>query len=162
MCIRDSGKRHADAYYSGKKKQHTLKTQVALDAEAGTILDVPDSVPGPTHDLKLLETSGTLDRLPPDVGVGGDLGYVGVDKVAPDRPTATPRRKPRKQPRPPEDVAYNTAFAAWRVRVEHGIGRMRRYQALTQTDRHHRRGHTRRTRAVVGLVNRQRAHRFLV
>lgn len=158
----DDGRRVADAYFSGKKKQHTLKTQVALDPETRKFIDVPASVPGPTHDLTLLQQSGTLDRLPPDVGAGGDLGYVGLDKVAPDRPTVTPRRKPRKQPRPPADVAYNTAFASWRVRVEHGIGRLRHYQALTQTDRHHRRHHTSRTRAVAGLANRQLAHRFLV
>jgi hypothetical protein len=39
--------------------------------------------------------------------------------------------------------------------VEHTIGRMRRYQCLSQTDRHHRNKHTARTRAVAGLVNRQ-------
>ena len=54
----------------------------------------------------------------------------------PDVVVATPRRKPRGQPRPPEDVAYNTAFAQRRIVVEHSIGRLRRYQALSQTDRH--------------------------
>src|SRR5207237_684147 len=44
------GKRHADASYSGKKKQHTLKTQVAVAQPTGELLDVPASVPGPTHD----------------------------------------------------------------------------------------------------------------
>ena len=42
---------------------------------------------------------------------------------------AAPRRKPRGQPHPPEDVAYNTAFARRRIVVEHSIGRLRRYQA---------------------------------
>jgi hypothetical protein len=32
---------------------------------------------------------------------------------------------------------------------------MRRYQCLSQQDRHHRRNHSTRTRAVAGLVNRQ-------
>lgn len=73
---------------------------------------------------------------------------------------ASPRRKPRGQARPPDDVAYNTAFSKRRIIVEHGIGRMRRYQALTQTDRHHRHHHTARTRAVAGLVNRQFALRL--
>ena len=35
----------------------------------------------------------------------------------------TPRRKPREQPRPAEDIVYNTAFAAERIVVEHTIGR---------------------------------------
>lgn len=154
------GQRHADAFYSGKKKQHTLKTQVALSQPTGEVLDVPASVPGPTSDIKLLEQAGTLHQLPDGVGATGDLAYVGMAKLAPPGvPTATPRRKPRGQPRPAADAAYNTAFARERVAVEHGIGRLRRYQAITQTDRHHRRHHTPRTRAIAGLANRQLRHR---
>lgn len=150
----------ADRHYSGKKKQHTLKTQVAIDADSGKVVDVPDSVCGPTSDLTLLKASGLLDRLDPDVGVLGDLAYVGMAPLHPAGLGFTPRRKPREKPRPPEDVAYNTAFAAARIGVEHTIGRMRRYQALTQLDRHHRQHHAARVRAVAGLVNRQLDARF--
>ena len=150
----------ADRYSSGKKKQHTLKTQVAIDAESGQVVDVPDSVCGPTSDLVLLKASGLLDQLDPDVGVLGDLAYVGMAPLHPAGLGFTPRRKPREQPRPPEDVVYNTAFAAARIGVEHTIGRLRRYQALTQLDRHHRQAHSARVRAVAGLVNRQLDHRF--
>ena len=154
------GKRHADAFYSGKKQQHTLKTQVGVAQATGELLDVPESVPGPTHDLKLLARSGALAQVPDGVGATGDLGYVGMDKVAPATvPTATPRRKPRGQPRPAQDIAYNTAFARERVVVEHSIGRMRQYQAISQPDRHHRQHHAPRTRAIAGLANRQLRHR---
>lgn len=150
----------ADRHYSGKKKQHTLKSQVAIDADSGKVVDVPDSVCGPTSDLAVLKASGLLDRLDPDVGILGDLAYVGMAPLHPDGLGFTPRRKPREQPRPPADGAYNTAFAAARIGVEHTIGRLRRYQALTQQDRQHRRAHTARVRAVAGLVNRQLDHRF--
>jgi DDE superfamily endonuclease/Helix-turn-helix of DDE superfamily endonuclease len=144
----------ADTYYSGKKKQHTLKVQVAVD-EGGGIVDIAPSVRGPTNDLELLRRSGLPDRLGPDVGILGDLAYVGI---AAGHPTgATPRRKPRSKPRPPEDVAYNTAFARRRVRVEHTIGQLRSFDALAHRDRHHRRLHTARVRAVAGLVNRRLA-----
>jgi hypothetical protein len=150
----------ADRYYSGKKKQHTLKSQIAIDGETGKVVDVSDSVCGPTADLTLLKTSGLLDRVPPDVGVLGDLAYVGMAPLHPAGLGFTPRRKPREQPRPPEDIVYNTAFAAERITVEHTIGRLRRYQALTQLDRHHRQAHAARVRAVAGLVNRHLDHRF--
>jgi hypothetical protein len=91
------------------------------------------------------------------VGVCGDLAYIGVADVQPGVQGATPRRKPRGQPRPVEDVAYNTAFARRRVVVEHSIGRMRCYECLSQRDRHHRRAITSRNRAVAGLVNRRLA-----
>src|SRR3990172_3113456 len=114
----------ADGYYSGKKKRHTLKSQIAIDEHTGTIADVAESVPGPTADLTVLKDSGLMQRLP------GGIGGLG-------------------------DVAYNTAFAKRRIKVEHTIGRVRRYQAVSQTDRHHRRNHTARVVAIAGLVNRQ-------
>jgi hypothetical protein len=151
---RPQDRAEADTYYSGKKKEHTLKAQVAVDAR-GRVVDVSDSVRGPTSDLTLLKQSGLMARLPDEVGGIGDLAYVGIAALDPRGAGATPRRKPRGQPRPPEDVAYNRAFARRRIIVEHSIGRMRHDQALTQTDRHHRRHHHDRVCAVAGLANRQ-------
>jgi hypothetical protein len=145
----------ADGYYSGKKRQHTLKSQIAIHEQTGQVIDVPDSVPGPTADIKLLEQSGLMARLPNGVGAMGDLAYVGIDKLDDQHVGAAPRRKPRGQPRPVEDVAYNTAFSRRRIGVEHTIGRMRRYQAITMTDRNHRQDHPARVRAIAGLANRQ-------
>jgi hypothetical protein len=147
----------ADTYYSGKKKRHTLKSQVAVDEETGQIVDVPESALGPAADIKVLEESGLLSRLPPGVGAIGDLAYVGIDKLHPTGLGAAPRKKPRGKDRPPEDIDYNRAFSKRRIVVEHTIGRMRRYQSITQLDRNHRQGHTSRVRAVAGLVNRHQA-----
>lgn len=143
----------ADRLYSGKKKQHTLKSQIVIDEVTGEIADVAESVPGPTADITLAGQSGVLARLPPGVGVLGDLGYPGLDKLHPLG--AIPRRKPRGRDRPPEDIAYNRAFARRRIAVEHTIGQVRSYQSLSQTDRQHRRNHSSRVRAVAGLVNRR-------
>lgn len=158
--IQRPGQGQQGNYYSGKKKQHTLKSQVAVDEQTGEIVQVSASVPGPTADLTLLKHSQLLDALPPGVGLLGDLAYLGSADLHPEGLAATPRRKPRGKPRPPDDAAYNTAFAQRRVTNEHTIGRMRRYQALTQMDRHHRVNHAARTAAVAGLVNRQLRHRY--
>src|SRR5215212_2667982 len=147
--------KQADAHFSGKKRQHTLKGQIAVDEEVGTVCDVGESVVGPTADLTLLKQSGLLERLPKGVGALGDLAYVGIGEAHPQGLGATPRRKPRGKERPEEDVCFNRAFSKRRIKVEHTIGRMRRYQSLAQTERHHRKNHTARTRAVAGLVNRQ-------
>ncbi len=149
------GSADADTYYSGKKKPHTLKSQVAVDEHAGRIVDVSESVHGPTADLALLKQSPLSTRLPDGIGAMGDLAYVGLVALHPAGLGATPRRKPRGKTRPVADVAYNQAFAKRRITVEHTKGRMRRYQALTQTGRNHRRDHAQRTCAVAGLVNRQ-------
>lgn len=155
-----TAKRPQDPHYSGKKKHHTLKSQVALNSQDGTFVAVAGSVPGATADFKLLTHSGLLDTLPAGVGAWGDLAYVGLAAQHPQGLGATPRRKPRGRQRPPEDKLYNQAFARERVRVEHGIGCLRRYQCLSQVDRQHRHDHTRRVIAVAGLVNRQIRHRL--
>ncbi|HKH21151.1 MAG TPA: transposase family protein, partial [Gammaproteobacteria bacterium] len=84
-----------------------------------------------------------------------DLAYIGIDKLHQQGLGVTPRRKPRGKDRPPEDIAFNRAFSRRRIVVEHTIGRIRRYEAVTQTDREHRSHHSARVRAVAGLVNRQ-------
>ena len=154
---RPQDRKVADTYYSGKKKRHTLKSQVAVDEETGQIVDIPESRCGPAADIKVLEESGLLERLPPGVGAIGDLAYVGMDKLHPAGLGAAPRKKPRGKERSAEDVEYNRAFSKRRLVVEHTIGRMRRYQSITQPDRNHREQHTARVRSVAGLVNRQRA-----
>jgi len=146
--------RRQKRFYSGKKKRHTLKSQVTVDEETGAIVDVADSVPGPTADIKVLQKSKVLKRLPKGVGALGDLAYVGIADLHPEGLGATGRRKPRGQKRSLADRRYNKAFSRRRIVVEHRIGRLRRYQALTHTDRHFRKGHSARVRAVAGLVNR--------
>jgi len=152
-------KRRQRAYYSGKKKAHTLKSQVAVD-EDGRVVDVAESRPGPWADLKVFRRSGLAGRLArAKVGALGDLAYVGIDGLVSGLRGATPRRKPRGADRPPEDRGYNRAFARRRIKVEHAIGRLRRYQALSQVNRHGRKGHEARVRAVAGLVNRMLDHK---
>lgn len=146
--------RRQRAYYSGKKKAHTLKSQVGVDEDTGRFVDVSDSVPGPTADIKVLEKSGLLDRLPKGVGGIGDLAYVGIKDLHPGGLGATPRRKPRGKDRPPADRKYNRAFSRRRIVVEHAIGRLRRFRAVAHVNRHRRKGHAARVRAIAGLVNR--------
>ena len=76
-------RQEADKWYSGKKKTHTIKSQVGVDLHTGLICEVSESVRGPTADITLLKDSGLLDRLPPGVGGEGDLAYIGIDKEHP-------------------------------------------------------------------------------
>ena len=147
-------KRRQRAYYSGKKKRHTLKSQLAVDEETGRVVHVPPSAPGPTADLNLLKRSRLLGCLPKGVGLIGDKAYIGAAGIRPGVACATPRRKPRKKPYPPADRRYNRAVSRRRIGVEHTIRRLRVFQALTQVNRHGRTKHEHRVRAVAGLVNR--------
>ncbi len=91
------------------------------------------------------ELARVLARATPDDPLMGDQAYRAVDNVV------TPRRKPRGKERPPEDVAFNRAFARARIIAEHSIRDLRQFQALTLPNRHRRRGQEPRVCAVVEL-----------
>jgi len=156
---RPQDRTEADRYYSGKKKTHTLKSQVAVTQHNGRVIDISPSVRGPTADSTLLAQAGLLAWLDPLTLLYGDKAYLKLLHLWVATLVVVPRRKPRNKPRPPQDVAYNRRVARERIVVEHTICRMRRYAALSQTDRHHRRYHEARMCAVGGLVNRHIDHR---
>lgn len=117
-----------------------------VDLTTGYIVGVSPSVPGSTHDLTLYR------QHPPPVKAAatlGDLGYFGHPSLI------TPRRKPRNKERPPDDITFNRHLARLRVVVKHSINRLRRFAALSHTDRHHRRFHHERVCACAGIVNRR-------
>jgi len=70
-------KRNQKSYYSGKKKCHTLKTEIRTTAE-GRILRVSSAYPGSVHDFALSKTEPPLH---PNTRVFVDAGYQGLDKI---------------------------------------------------------------------------------
>jgi DDE superfamily endonuclease len=146
-------------YYSGKKKAHTLKSQVAVDP-TGRIESVSDSVPGgATHDINLLRQSGLLDRLAEGEGAMVDKGYVGIAKDYPDVPIIIPFKARRNHPLTEEQKAYNRVVARYRIVVEHTMAQLNRFTVLQQVfrGRHRRHGqaHSQVVRVVATLVNRR-------
>jgi hypothetical protein len=148
-------------YYSGKKKRHTLKNQVAVTPE-GRIGAVSESVPGgANHDLTLLRGSGLLGCLAPEEGAMLDKGYDGIRNDYPHQPLYLPHKARRNHPLTAEEKAYNRHLARYRVVVEHTNAQLNQFQALTQVYRHARAGHSRVFRVVAYLVDRRIAARPL-
>ena len=88
----------------------------------------------------------------------GDLAYVGIADLHPEGLGATPPAQAAGAAAAAGGPAVQPGVQRRRIVVEHAIGRLRRYQALSQVDRHRRKGHTARVRAVAGLVNRMLDH----
>ena len=150
------GEEKQEPYYSGKKKAHTVKTQVVIDTR-GRIVTISGSVPGSMHDLTLLIGSGVLE------GLGGasammDKGYVGVDKHYPDVPVVLPFEKPRGGELSEPQKAHDRKVASHRIVVEHTMAQLNRFTVLRQVFRGKRREkHSDVTRVVAKLVNRRMA-----
>lgn len=142
-------------YYSGKKKAHTMKNQIAVRPD-GLIEAVSASVPGgANHDLTLLRQSGLLDRLDADEAAMMDKGYTGIANDYPEVKLYLPHKARRNHPLTEEQRAHNRAVSRCRIVVEHTIAQLNRFQILRQVFRHRREWHTQIVRIVAGLVNRQ-------
>jgi len=148
-------------YYSGKKKTHTLKSQIAVRPD-GLIDAVSDSVPGgQTHDLTLLRQTGLVGQLDENEAAMVDKAYDGLQNDYPDQQIYQPFKARRNHPLTEEQKAYNRFLARYRIVVEHSLACMNRFQVLRQVYRHQRQGHTRLVRIVAGLVNRRIAQKPL-
>jgi DDE superfamily endonuclease/Helix-turn-helix of DDE superfamily endonuclease len=143
-------------FYSGKKKRHTLKTQVVVtrvrkEPRRGhqrrrvRIVAVSRTFPGSTHDKKVYDETGVV--IPPGVTGYGDTAYIGTT-------LKTPRRKPRKGELTPRQRAGNRRVSRRRIVVEHGIGKMKVWRAAAERWRNPRRRHTLMMKNVAGLHNR--------
>jgi len=70
-------KKEQKKYYSGKKKRHTIKTEVQITGK-GRIVNISKSVPGSMHDFKLRKKS---DQIPRSSRVLADSGYQGLKHI---------------------------------------------------------------------------------
>ena len=144
-------------YYSGKKKAHTVKTQVVVNPR-GQIEAVSGSVPGSTHDLTLLVRSGVLKGLGEGEAAMMDKGYVGVDKHHPSVPVVLPHKKPRGGELSDGQRAFNREVARHRIVVEHTMAQLNRFTVLRQVFRGKQRDrHDKVVRVVAKQVNRRLA-----
>ncbi len=108
--------------YSGKKKRHTLKSQVLTD-ERGEILDLDPGHRGPTADKRLYEHS-KVDEHYPNAAKQGDLAYQGIEGVS------VPHKKPKGGQLTQEQRAENRQRASVRVHVEHAIRRIKGWRIV--------------------------------
>ncbi len=143
-------------FYSGKKKRHTLKTQVVVTrvrkrpGVAGQrrrvrIVAVSPTFPGSIHDKKVYDRTGVV--IPPGAKGYGDTAYIGTG-------LKTPRRKPRKGELTRRQKAGNRRVSKRRIVVEHGIGKMKVWRVAAERWRNPRRRHTLMMKNVAGLHNR--------
>jgi hypothetical protein len=146
-------------YYSGKKKAHTLKTQIAV-TPAGRICSISETVPGSMNDLTLLRRSGTLDAVPG--GTMLDSGYQGIQKDRPDQRLYASHRASRGHPLTDEQKADNQRLSKIRIRIEHALAHLKIFQVLAQLYRHRRAMYNGVFCLVAALTNRRRGFQPLV
>lgn len=119
-----------------------------IDWQRGQFLAVATGK-GRTHDLTLLKQSKI--RFNNVLLCLADKGYQGIAKV--HAHSVTPQKKPPRQRLTKTDKQSNRALARLRVKVEHGIRRLKRFRILSERYRNRRRHFTRRVHLLAGIIN---------
>jgi hypothetical protein len=148
---RPKNKRRRKNYYSGKKKKHTVKTQIMVNKK-GVILNKTKHQNGKKHDYDMFKKKGP-PPLPPEVETGVDLGYLGIEKDYPDMKVKIPVKKPKGKELTKKQKRQNKKLRKERVVVEHTISRMKKYRIMGEEFRNRLTRYDRMTSIVCGLVN---------
>ncbi len=135
-------------YYSGKKKKHTVKTQLVVQEATGRII-CTDFCEGKKHDFRLFKES----RLPlqKTQKLLLDTGYVGIKRL-PQR-TFIPKKRSKKKPLTKKDKAFNKAISKRRVFVENVIGDLKKFKIISERYRNRRHRFSMRFNIIAGGYN---------
>ncbi len=122
-------------YYSGKKKQHTIKNMVVINTLC-KILFLSRTCEGKKHDKKAADEAGY--DFPEGSIVFQDRGLQGFAVVGVI--VIQPKKKPRGKELTAEDKKNNRAISSIRIRVEHAIGGAKRYRIVKDKIRNWKEG----------------------
>lgn len=125
------------AYYSGKKKTHTVKNNILANSNCEIIFLTP-TVEGKKHDKKIADESEY--SLPEGSILLQDTGFQGfsVANVEILQPTKKPRGKDLTQ----EQKDRNRSISKIRVRIEHVVSGFKRYRSVKDRCRNWVKGFT--------------------
>ncbi len=144
-------KRRRKAYYSGKKKRHTIvKNQITVN-DRGYILHKATHKKGRKHDYDVYKKNHPVT--PKEVVNVVDLGYLGVKTDFPEQLSALPCKKKINQCLSQEEKDYNTIHSKKRIIVEHTISRLKKYRILADVFRNKLRKYNKVSDIVAGLIN---------
>jgi len=146
-------KRIQKRYYSGKKKRHTLKTQVVVN-DQGKILEISKTYPGSVHDYDVLKREKTPEHIPKESKTYMDRGYTGVKKKYPNGNFSLPVKRNRwKRKLTRSEKIHNTKHAKKRVIVEHVLAKMKKYRLLSDVFRNEVKAYNKDFKNIAALIN---------
>lgn len=135
-------------YYSGKKKKHTIKEQIAVDSKTKKIIATSMSS-GKTHDFKIYKES--KNRVHPDTKIQSDSGYQGIQKIHAN--SELPKKRSKKNPLTEEDKKRNREISSKRVIVENIFAQLKKFRIISQKYRNRLKRFGLRFNLICGIFN---------
>ena len=145
-------KRKQKHFYSGKKKQHTLKCQLIIDQQTGEIICTFFGR-GRRHDFNLFKASGI--HFHPQTLSLQDKGYQGIAKLHAN--SLIPRKKPQGGQLSSLEKSYNRELARERIGIEHVNRRLKIFKILRDRYRNRRRRYGLRCNLIAAFYNHELA-----
>jgi DDE superfamily endonuclease/Helix-turn-helix of DDE superfamily endonuclease len=133
-----------EKYFSGKKSNHTFKSQIIIMPDGRDIVDVVAGEPGPKSDITMFREN--RDHFDPKQSFKGDLGYIGEDLID------TPIKKPRNKELTTDQKKSNKAFSSKRVFVEHRIRSVKIFRVVQDRFRLNPKKYAEVIMTICGLV----------
>lgn len=134
-------------WYSGKKKRHTIKTEIIV-TEQGRIVSASKPKPGRVSDITI-RRRGT--ELPKNAHIYADSGYQGLQDAHLD--CDIPYKKSKNKPLSKSERAYNHGLSRFRVRVEHAFAKLKSFRMLAERYRYPRATYAAKFAIIAGIVN---------
>lgn len=156
---RPKNKAKRKTHYSGKKRRHTVKTQLTVNSE-GLIVHKTKHARGRRHDYAIFKNSHP--SLPKKVRPVVDLGYDGIQNDYPEMKPIIPfkRRGPGRGHKGAKgselthsQKRFNKKISKTRVIVEHTISRVKKFHIMGEEFRNKLKRYDVMTDIVSGLVN---------
>lgn len=135
-------------FYSGKKKRHTIKQQIVVDAKSPKIISTSQSN-GKTHDFKIYKNSKS--HVHPDTKVQTDSGYQGIQKIHAN--SELPKKRSKKNPLTKTDKENNRRISADRVIVENVFAFIKKFKIVSQRYRNRRKRFGLRFNLICAIFN---------
>jgi DDE superfamily endonuclease len=140
-------------YYSGKKKRHTLKSQVVVDKKSKVIICTSFSN-GKKHDFKLFKDSGV--RWTRSTQGIVDSGYTGIKKL--QSTCLLPKKRSKNKFLTKAERQMNRDISSKRVLNENVIGRLKRFKILSDRYRNRCKRFGLRFNLIAGIQNWELRH----
>ncbi len=147
-----------NAYYSGKKKRHTIKNDLVVGLNDRTIKYLSDTCIGKTHDKEIADEAQL--RYPAATALYQDKGFQGY---APEGVMIhQPKKKPRGGELTQEEKEKNSLISQLRVIVEHVISGIKRVKIVSDVFRNTKDAYDDLVMSIAcGLHNLRTDHRLL-
>jgi hypothetical protein len=144
-----SAQKGAKFYYSGKKKRHTIKSQVVVNKADRAEICVAFSNGKRRHDFRLFKESQTYVN--EKIKIGADTGFQGIHRF--HKNSEIPKKRSKKHPLTKQEKTTNRKISNERALNEHAIGFIKRFRILSERYRNRRKRFGLRFNLVSAICN---------